>query len=179
MPIYNIAAVFILEYFRRTEGEKTSAAKMLRNILTNPLIIGAIAGIVFRALHISLPACILKPIKSISDMTSPLAIFICGATLVLPDIRKNLKLITICTVLKLVILPAIVTTICYLLGFRGIELFILFSLYATPLANAIFPMSQSMGGDGELAGEMLAISTVSSMFTIFLWIIALNSIGVF
>ena len=40
-------------------------------------------------------------------------------------------------------------------------------------------MSQSMGGDGELAGEMLAISTVSSMFTIFLWIIALNSIGVF
>lgn len=179
VPIYNIAAVFILEYFRRTEGEKTSAAKMLRNILTNPLIIGAIAGLVFRGLHIPLPACILKPIKSISDMTSPLAIFICGATLVLPDIRKNIKLITICTVLKLVVLPAIVTTICYLLGFRGIELFILFSLYATPLANAIFPMSQSMGGDGELAGEMLAISTVSSMFTIFLWIIALNSVGVF
>ena len=76
VPIYNIAAVFILEYFRRTEGEKTSSAKMLRNILTNPLIIGAIAGIVFRALHISLPACILKPIKSISDMTSPLATFI-------------------------------------------------------------------------------------------------------
>ena len=140
VPIYNVAAVFILEYFRRTEGEKTSAAKMLRNILTNPLIIGAIAGLVFRGLHIALP---------------------------------------ICTVLKLVVLPAIVTTICYLLGFRGIELFILFSLYATPLANAIFPMSQSMGGDGELAGEMLAISTVSSMFTIFLWIIALNAAGVF
>ena len=152
---------------------------MLRNILTNPLIIGAIAGLVFRALHIPLPACILKPIKSISDMTSPLAIFICGATLALPNIRKNIKIISICTALKLIVMPAIVTTISYLLGFRGVELFILFSLYATPLANAIFPMSQSMGGDGELAGEMLAISTVSSMFTIFLWIIALNSFGVF
>ena len=178
VPIYNIAAVFILEYFRRSDGEKTSGAKMLRNILTNPLIIGAIAGILFRVLHIVLPACIVKPIKSISDMTSPLAIFICGATLVLPDIRKNIKLISICTGLKLVVIPAIVVTICSLLGFRGIELFILFALFATPLANAIFPMSQSMGGDGELAGEMLAISTVSSMFTIFFWIIALNSIGV-
>ena len=66
----------------------------------------------------------------------------------LPDIRKNIKIITICTVLKLIVLPAIVTTICYMLGFRGIELFILFSLYATPLANAIFPMSRNRSGRG-------------------------------
>lgn len=179
VPIYNVAAVFILEYFRRTEGEKTSVPRLLRNILTNPLILGAIAGLLFRALHIGLPACILKPIKSISDLTSPLAIFICGATLVLPNIRKNLKIISICVFMKLVAVPAVVTTLCYLLGFRDEELFILFALYATPLANATFPMSQNMGGDGELAGEMLAISTVVSMFTIFLWIVGLNAVGVF
>ena len=40
-------------------------------------------------------------------------------------------------------------------------------------------MSQNMGGDGELAGEMLAISTVVSMFTIFFWIVGLNALGVF
>ncbi len=179
VPVYNVAAVFILEYFRRTEGERTSGGKMIRNILTNPLIAGAIAGVLFRVLHITLPSCILKPIRSISDLTSPLAIFICGATLVLPNIRKNIKIISICVFMKLVAVPAIVTGLCYFLGFRDEELFILFALYATPLANATFPMSQNMGGDGELAGEMLAISTVVSMFTIFFWIVGLNALGVF
>jgi len=34
-----------------------------------------------------------------------------------------------------------------------------------------------MGGDGELAGQFVVLSTVASVVTIFLWVYFLNSIG--
>ena len=39
-------------------------------------------------------------------------------------------------------------------------------------------MSQNMGSDGELAGELVAISTVMSLGTLFTWIYLLRSMGV-
>ena len=66
----------------------------------------------------------------------------------------------------------------YMLGIRGVELFLILAVYATPVATASYPMAQNMGGDGELAGQMVVISTVASVGTLFLWIFLLNSIGV-
>nr|WP_279221407.1 MULTISPECIES: hypothetical protein [unclassified Clostridium] len=38
-------------------------------------------------------------------------------------------------------------------------------------------MAQNMGGDGELAGQFVVISTAVSMFTLFLWIFFMKSVG--
>ena len=38
-------------------------------------------------------------------------------------------------------------------------------------------MAQNMGGDGELAGQFVVISTAVSMFTLFLWIFFMKSGG--
>ena len=36
-----------------------------------------------------------------------------------------------------------------------------------------------MGADGPLAGEILAVTTVSSIVTVFLWVSVLSSMGAF
>ncbi len=179
VPIYNIGAVIIFTIFDREKNSKIDVGSILLNILTNPLIVGAIAGALFKGLGIVVPQSIAKPIANFAAMTTPLSIFILGATLSIPDIGKNLKPIVATLSLKLVVVPAIVLVVMYLIGYRGAELFIAFILYATPLAGASFPMAQNMGGDGELQGQLLAISTVASLFTIFLWIMCLTSIGLF
>lgn len=112
-------------------------------------------------------------------MTTPLAIFILGATLELPEIKKNLHLIFSTLILKLVLVPALVLAVSYAFGFRKLDLFLGFIIFATPVASASFVMAENMGGDSELQGQILAFSTVFSIVTIFFWIMAGTAAGLF
>lgn len=63
------------------------------------------------------------------------------------------------------------------MGLPPLETFICFIAFGTPVSANAYTMSQSMGGDGELAGELVAISTVASLGTIFAWILFLRGAG--
>jgi hypothetical protein len=39
-------------------------------------------------------------------------------------------------------------------------------------------MSREMGGDGELAGQLVVVSTFLSVFTLFLWIFFAKTYGI-
>ena len=145
--------------------------------MKNPLLQGAAVGLVFFFAGIKLPSCIIKPISEFANMTSPLALFVLGGTLHFNAISKNMKYLAPALTIKLVVLPAIALSIAYMLGLRGVELFIMIALYGTPVAAASYPMAQNMGGDGELAGEFVVISTVVSTVTLFLWIFFMKSVG--
>ena len=110
-------------------------------------------------------------------MTSPLALFVLGGTLQFNAIHKNLKYLVPTLGFKLFILPAIMLALGYMVGLRELELFLLVAVYGTPVAAASYPMAQNMGGDGELAGEFVVISTVAATFTLFLWIFFMKSVG--
>ncbi len=175
ITIYNTTSVVILEMFN---GEKKTGAKeLLRNVAVNPLLQGAVVGILFFVLQIKLPECIIKPVAAFSDMTSPLALFILGGTLHFDAIAKNARCLVSVLTLKLFAVPAIMMALAYMIGLRGVELFVVLAMYGTPIATASYPMAQNMGGDGELAGQLVVISTVASVVTLFIWIFVLTSIG--
>lgn len=175
VTIYNTTSVVILEMFH-SDG-KSDPKTILLNIVKNPLLQGAALGLVFFFCGIKLPSCIVKPISEFSNMTSPLALFVLGGTLQFNAISKNLKYLVPALTAKLVIIPAITLALAYAIGLRGVELFLILAVHATPVAAASYPMAQNMGGDGELAGEFVVISTVISTVTLFLWIFFMNIIG--
>ena len=51
------------------------------------------------------------------------------------------------------------------------------AIYGTPVAAASYPMAQNMGGDGELAGQFVVISTVVAVGTLFGGIFFMKSVG--
>lgn len=175
VPIYNIASVAILEYYR---GGKVSFGKLFVNILKNPLIIGAIAGVLFNMLPLTMPDCLVLPISELCNMATPLSLFVLGGTLHFSSMRKNALPLAIGTTSKLVAVPALITLIMYAIGFRNSEFFVVFCMFATPVAAASYPMAQSMDADADLAGEYVVITTVLSIVTIFFWILILKNIGI-
>lgn len=175
VTIYNTTSVVILEMFN-TDG-KVNPKTLLINVAKNPLLQGAALGLVFFFLQIKVPSSLLKPISEFSNMTSPLALFVLGGTLQFNAIKKNLKYIVPVLGFKLMILPAIMLSLGYMVGLRELELFLLVAVYGTPVAAASYPMAQNMGGDGELAGELVVISTVAATGTLFLWIFFMKSVG--
>ena len=177
ITIYNITAVLVLEWFG---GEAHSdPKKLLLSCCRNPLLQGAAVGILFFALGIHIPAPVEKFVAAFSNMTTPLALFILGSTLHFPAIKKNAKYIIGVLGIKMMVLPAIVLPLGLLLGLDGLELFLLVMIYATPIATASYPMAQNMGCDGELAGQLVMLSTVVSLGTLFFWIFLMKSLMLF
>lgn len=175
VTIYNTTSVVILEMFN-SEG-KTTVKSLLLNVAKNPLLQGAVVGLIFFFLGIKVPKSLLTPIAAFADMTSPLALFVLGGTLHFNAIRGNLKYLVPTLSFKLFALPALMLAIAYQFGLRELELFLLLAIYGTPVAAASYPMAQNMGGDGELAGQFVVISTVVSVATLFVWIFFLKSAG--
>ncbi len=175
VPIYNIFAVIILEYY---SGKKPSAGKLLKGIITNPLIMGALAGTVFLLLKLQLPAFLAKPVKAFSDLATPLSLFILGGTLKLSSFRRDLRVITVSLSLKLIIIPAIAILAMIPFDFTAVQRFVVFISFATPIAVSSFSMAANMGGDADLAAEFVAVSTVASLFTLFVWIVLLKTLAV-
>ena len=66
-----------------------------------------------------------------------------------------------------------------LLGFRDAAFVSLLGVFASPTAVNSFTMAQQMGGDAELAGDTVVVTSAVSMLTMFLWVFLFKSLGMF
>ena len=175
VSLFNVAGVVVLEMFR--EGGKISLKPLLLGIIKNPLLQGCLAGLLFYLLQIRLPAFIASPVSSLAGLATTLALVVLGANLKFEELKKNSRTISVVLIIRLVVLPLIMVPFGYLIGLRGVELFLILMIFGTPVATSSYPMAQNMGGDGQLAGQLVFVSTVASLGTIFLFIFTMSRLG--
>lgn len=176
VPIYNVLAVVTLEVFR---GGTLDFAGILKKVLTNPLILGAAAGLLSVLTGLKLPAVLEDVVGDMASVATPLALVILGASIDFKSIRKCGRNLVVCVAARLVIVPAIGLTAAALLGFRDIAFVTLIAMFAAPTAVSSFTMAQSMDSDGQLAGNCVIFSTAFACFTMFLWIFLFKNLGMF
>lgn len=176
VPIYNVLAVLTLEIFR---GGKPSVRHILLQVIKNPLILGALTGLASVLINLKLPEMLESVVSSMSSAATPLALLTLGAFFDLKSVSKRMKDITICVAGRLIVVPFIALTAGILLGFRDIELVTLIAIFTAPSAVSSFPMAQEMGSDAELAGDTVIFSSAFACLTMFLWIFAIKSLGMF
>ena len=111
-------------------------------------------------------------------MASPLALLALGGTLKFSTMGRNFKYLFSACAMKLMVVPAMVLPIAISMGFRGSTIGALLALFASPVAVSSFVMAEASGNDGELAGQIVAISTVASILTMFVWVYFLRMYGV-
>ncbi len=178
VPLFNVLAVFCLERFRGS-GERIKLFRLVKNILTNPLIIGCILGAICFALHIKMPPILEKSVADVASLASPLAIIVLGASFSFSSIRGYVKDIVVVVFARLVLIPLIMLSVAAMLGFRGEALACLLIVFGAPVAVSSFSMAQQMGGDEKLSAQVIVISSAACLFTLFGWIFTLNSLGLF
>lgn len=174
VPMFNILAVVCLEAFR---GGKPDLRKMLKGIVTNPLIIGSVLGIAMNLLNLPLPTGVHKSITDLGRIATPLALVALGAGFQFGRIRGYTRQLLICISGKLVFVPLALVTLAALLGFREELLVPILVLFGSPVATSSYTMAELMGGDGTLAGSLVVLTTALSILTMFLFIFALKQLG--
>lgn len=174
VPLFNILAVILFEIKR---GGKIKPSQLICNIFKNPLVDAGILGCAFSILQIPVPELIASPLIKAGNIASPLALITLGGMLSFGSILKHLKyLITVITA-KLILVPFFALAFFILLGYRGDVLVAILAVFASPTAVASTPMAQTMGGNGTLAGEIVALTSACSILTIFLFVMVLSGNG--
>lgn len=176
VPLFNMLSVVVLEVFR---GQKPKPLHILGQIAKNPLVIGSVLGILTLAAGIRLPHILEQTIQNISAIASPLQLFLLGAFFQFSGLKTYRRELVTVSAAKLIVSPGLFLGLGALLGFRGVAFVSLIGVFASPTAVNSFTMAQQMGGDAELAGDIVVITSAMSILTMFLWIFLFKSLGVF
>ena len=176
VPLFNMLSVVVLEVFR---GQKPKPLHILGQIAKNPLVIGSVLGILTLAAGIRLPHILEQTIQNISAIASPLQLFLLGAFFQFSGLKTYRRELMTVSAAKLIVAPGLFLGLGALLGFRGVAFVSLIGVFASPTAVNSFTMAQQMGGDAELAGDIVVTTSAVSIPTMFLWIFLFKSLGVF
>ena len=165
--VFNILAVITLS--RVSTKSVVSWADRLtivgKKLLSNPLIIALVSAFIYKAIGLPAPA---KVIHQIGDLLSaialPLALICAGATIDLKSMLHPSGLSMQASIGRIVIAPLIAVAVGWGFGLTGVHMGVLFLMVASPTAAASYVMAKAMGGNEVLAANILAFTTVVSLF---------------
>lgn len=176
IPLFNVLAVTTFEMFR---GGRCSAGKVVKGIAKNPLIWGCAIGYALMRLPVEVPAFAMSTVSKLASVASPLALFVLGASIDPKKLGGNAKALVWGVSVRLVLAPAVLLSLALLAGFRGAAFATLMIAFASPCAVSSHTMAAQMGGDDELAAQLVMLTTVLSSATIFLMIFLFKTLGIF
>lgn len=179
VPLYNIAAVLILSFTGpNARGfNKASLKSSVKGILTNPIIIGIVLGMVVSACQISFPVIITKTINNVSVLATPLALIGLGAGFEGRKALKQLAPTMVAAFLKLVALPCIFLPLAIFMGFTGEKLVAILIMLGSPTTVSCYIMAKNMGHEGTLTSSVVVATTFLSSVTLTAFLFVLKSMG--
>lgn len=189
VPLYNVMAVVILSFTGPGEHtlNKESLKRSLLGIVKNPIIISIVLGIVASLLRIGFPstvggilqnAIVEKTIHNFAVMASPLALVGLGAGFEGKKAIKKLRPTALCTVTKLLILPALFLPLAIALGFEGEKMVAILIMLGSATTPSCYIMAKNMGHEGTLTSSTVVATTFLSAISLTLWLFILKSGGV-
>ncbi len=167
IPIINMLAVSTLIWH---SGKKRSFGQNLRVLLkaliSNPLILGCAAGILFSRSQASFPIFIDNTFSLMTAVTMPLALISIGGSLTLTGLRHNTKFSLIASTLKILVLPIIGFLLLKLFCVTGIPFKAGMIFFTLPTSTAIYVLSAQLNSDTQLASAAIMLSTLLSFISL-------------
>lgn len=154
--------------------------KTLRGVVTNPLILATVGGLLWKALGITLPATLVQTLKHLGDASLALGLLCIGAGLTAGALRKYARLIAAATFERLVAAPVtalLVTSaiaFCFPLSPMGAAVVLLFA--ALPTAQSCYVMASAMGGNAPAVAGVTTAHILASAVTLPVWTIVIQRV---
>lgn len=172
IPLMNLGSVAVLE-LSREESERRQAT-VLWKILINPLVVSALAGLVLAAVGWRPWSWLAGTLEILSDFALPGALLALGAQLRLGQWGELWRPITGAAVTKLLIQPALAWWGLTMLGLSAGPVAVGVLLLAAPTAVASYPVAAELGGDTDLAGACVVVTTALGFVAYLGWAVVLS-----
>lgn len=167
IPVINVLCVSTLTWFSEKHVLPLKRlVQTLKALISNPLILACIAGIVYSKLWDGFPPYIDNTLRLSSAVALPLAMLSIGGALTLKTVRTHFKMSLVSSAFKLLILPAIGYLFLVMFGVSGMALKVGLIYFTLPTSPALYILSSQLNSDTDLASASIAMSTILSFFTL-------------
>ena len=177
VPLFNILSVVILAMSADNGAQKPDFRKILKDIVTNPIILGILCGVPFSLLDIEIPLVLSKAVDSISATATPMALLSIGASFSLADAKKRFAPSLCASAVKLLVLPLVFLPLAVSLGFRGSALVAIFVMLGSPTTVTCYIMSKNMKNDHVLSSNIVMLATLLSSVSVTFWVFIMRNFG--
>lgn len=179
VPLYNVMAVLVLSLFQpERQGLDGEVLKQtLKGIVTNPIILGIVAGLMWSALRIPMPVILGKVVASVGGVATPMGLMSMGATFNFGKALDKAKPAVTASFIKLVGFCAVFLPAAVHMGFRDEKLVAILVMLGSATTVSSFVMAKNMGHEGVLSSGVVMLTTLFSAFTLTGWLYILRSLG--
>ena len=182
VPLYNVIAVVVLSLTApQAEGQpkpnrKALLLKTLKNVATNPIILGIVVGMLWSILRIPQPVILSKSVSYLGNMATPLSLIALGASFQWQDAKGKLPATLGITATKLLLFCALFLPLAVAFGFRTEKLIAILVMLGSATTGSCFVMARNMGHRGTLTACSVMMTTLCSAFTLTMWLFILRTL---
>jgi len=162
VPINLINVAVLLSF----SGTRTSYGAFVLRIVTNPLIISSLLGVIVNRLGVPIYEPLMTSVDLVGRAALSLGLIAVGAGLRISDALKPRPLVLFSTAIKLVFFPLLMIAAAIIAGVTGPAVALLGLSAGVPTAMNGYLLAKKMGGDAELYAATATVQTVFSFVTI-------------
>lgn len=181
VPIYNVSAVVILELMRPGKVDRGVSPELIRStirgIVTNPIILGIVAGVAWSLLRIPMPQVLGTAVADVGGIATPLGLIALGASF---SFRRAFAVGTpsiVASAIKLAGLELVFLPMALAAGYTGQKLVAVMMMLGLPSTVSGYVMARNMGYEGAVNSSVVMLTTLLSSVTITFWLWLLKSQG--
>jgi malonate transporter len=174
LPVMIMASIVLFEVFGKKAGEGAGALVILksffRRISVNPLIIGILGGLLWRATGLQMPGLPSRLIGALADIAGTIALFSMGLSLSRFGVSGNVRPALLLSTAKLMLMPAVALALAWLVGLPPLTAQIAVTAAALPSGVNSYLIATQLGTGQALATNQMTIATACAVVTMSLWV---------
>jgi len=155
--LINVLCISVFAVWGENNSAKTS---IFRDLASNPLILGCVAGWMLSVSGIGLPGVSSEILEIVGRAALPFGLLAVGAALRLDAVKGHVKSITVSSVIQFAVKPLTVITLLYVLNISGVVAGALIIAFTVPTASSAYILARQLGGDTETMSSIITFQTL-------------------
>ena len=179
VPLYNVMAVVALSLTdpENTGLDKKTLLKTMRGIVTNPIIIGILVGLLWSLLRIPQPKILMATCSKVGALGTPLGLMAMGAMFDFKKAFGKLGPSLGAAFLKLIGFNMVFLPMAIALGFREEKLIAILVMLGSATTVSCYVMARNMHHEGTLTSSVVMLTTLFSAFSLTFWLWLVKTMG--
>ncbi|KVM58294.1 transporter [Burkholderia ubonensis] len=157
VPTVNLMCVLV---FARYGSTRLGIAALVRQIVSNPLVVACATGIAMQASGATFPPAIEPAVRALGAASMPLGLLCVGAALTFDAARAWMQPVCVASAFKFVAMPLLTLVAGRALGLGDAPLTVALLFQALPTSSASYLMARQLGGDAPLMAGITAFQTL-------------------
>ncbi len=174
LPVMIMASMILFAIFGLDKSKQVDPLALVRDFLyrmvTNPLVIGILLGLVWRFTGQPLPGIAGRLVDALAGIAGPLALFAVGLSLKKFGISGNVRPALVLSALKLLLMPAIALAAALLFGLPPLTAKVAVAAASLPSGVNSYLIATQFGTGQALASNQMTIATVCAVVTTTFWL---------